>query len=270
MHRGIFLLSAMVLVGNLLAAHAQPSPSLQVEPEKKENTAIRTTSVTGSATATGAASLTIPDKTIATKGDKEAGGLFNGWAIGDKIAAIVAFFAFLQFLGGAATYFVMRDTAHRQLRAYVLPQDAGIFDGTTLNPAQPGFAGHPCVGTRFYNNGQTPAYNVVPTIAVAIIPIAQENDALNIQLPRVGPPFALNVGISTVRNIWSPIAITPAEMAGITSSPPTHAIYMFGRVEYEDIFKGKHFSNLRYRYTGVWPPVSADSFLLCDAGNDSN
>ncbi|MGA2858354.1 MAG: hypothetical protein ABSE40_15895 [Candidatus Sulfotelmatobacter sp.] len=50
---------------------------------------------------------------------------------------------------------VMRESAERQLRAYVLPDNAGILDGTMLNPPQPARAYVPGVIMLIKNSGQT-------------------------------------------------------------------------------------------------------------------
>jgi len=83
------------------------------------------------------------------------------WSLSDRIAVIATIVGALQFGALVATVWVLIFNGRRQLRAYVLPENMGIFDGTTVNPPQPQRAGIPGVAMLIKNSGQTPAYRVV-------------------------------------------------------------------------------------------------------------
>ncbi len=66
-------------------------------------------------------------------------------------------------------------------------------------------------------------------------------------------------------------AITPAELIGLASAPPTHGVYMFGRVEYEDTFKKKNtLVILDIAIPVCGHPLAQMHFELCNEGNDSD
>jgi hypothetical protein len=66
---------------------------------------------------------------------------FEGWNLSDKIAAIASVVAFLQFTALIATFWIMVRNGRRQLRAYVLPHDAGLYEGMMRpSPERPCFS----------------------------------------------------------------------------------------------------------------------------------
>src|SRR6185437_1628821 len=73
----------------------------------------------------------------------------SGLGVGDKIAVIASVVAFLQFLALIATVFVMRGTARRQLRAYI------VASAGKVQRIDKGFL----LSATLKNTGQTPAFN---------------------------------------------------------------------------------------------------------------
>jgi hypothetical protein len=47
------------------------------------------------------------------------------------------------------------------------------------------------------------------------------------------------------------------------------AIYVHGRIEYEDAFKRKRFTNFRLVYAGQYPPPPSAVFSFCQEGNET-
>ena len=46
-------------------------------------------------------------------------------------------------------------------------------------------------------------------------------------------------------------------------------IYLYGRVEYEDAFKRRRFTNFRLGYSGEYPAPITACFNLCQKGNET-
>ena len=116
-------------------------------------------------------------------------GWFAGWNLSDKIAAIATGAAAAQFVALVFTIIVMVQNGRRQLRAYVLPDSAGILDGTMLTPPQPARANIPGVILMFRNSGQTPAYKV---ISWAKIEIAEPINEDQLVVSRFGTKISHN------------------------------------------------------------------------------
>lgn len=72
------------------------------------------------------------------------------WSLSDKIAAIVAIIAFLQFVALIATWGVMLLSARRQLRAYVSVTPKLVYNWRKAN--------HIGISFELKNHGQTPAF----------------------------------------------------------------------------------------------------------------
>jgi len=185
---------------------------------------------------------------------------------GVAVAAAVA--AFLQFIALLLTIGVMIRNGHRQLRAYVLPENGGILDGTMLNPPQPARAGIPGVVLLIKNSGQTPAYEVVHWAQIEVVPVQDENRALVVPPMQKQYSSTLGSGGMTNKALWCGRALTPGEILEVANG--TRAIYLFGRIEYKDAFKKPHFTNFRLHYIGQFPPVPGAILYFSERGNDSN
>jgi hypothetical protein len=155
-------------------------------------------------------------------------------------------------------------TAERQLRAYVFPDSVAMWDGTTLTPPQPARANVPGIVLTWKNTGQTPAGNVVSWAQIAVIDSADEDTLI---VPPLQNIFANHLGAGVVNNksLWFSRALTPSEIADVAAG--AKGVYIYGRIEYSDIFKRDRFSNFRTVYTGPFPPVSGSIFNVCQRGN---
>lgn len=190
------------------------------------------------------------------------------WGVGDKIAVIAIVIGSLQFLALIWTVLVMIWNGRRQLRAYVLPDQAGIYDGTMLTPPDATKANIPGCFLLIKNTGQTPAYAVVSYMQIAVIQVVQESTALG--LPAIPGSFYMTLGNGSTFNKagWFDRPLTPQEIADLAAG--TRAVYLYGRIQYTDVFKKKHFSNFRLRYIGQFPPVQGAILNFSESGNDAN
>jgi hypothetical protein len=192
----------------------------------------------------------------------------NSWSLSDKIAVIASIVAFLQFLALVVTIFVISRIGRRQLRAYVLPENSGILEGNMLNPPQPAKANIPGVGMLIKNGGFTPAFNVRSLAQIAVIPVVNENTALVVLPLPQQYPLTLGAGSTFSKAQWFNRALTPQEITDIAIG--VQAIYLYGRIEYTDIFKRNHFANFRLHYTGQFPPLPTAYFLFSQGGNSAD
>jgi hypothetical protein len=191
----------------------------------------------------------------------------NGWGLSDEIAAIASIVAALQFGALVATVWVMILNGRRQLRAYVLPEQSGILDGTMTNPPQPARAGVPGVGMLIKNFGQTPAYQVLSWFQIAVI---YPRDEETLVIPPLQQAFSNTLGPSATFNklLWFNRPLTAPEITDIATG--VRAIYLYGRIEYRDAFTKQRFTNFRLHYTGSFPPPSNAIFFFSEKGNDAN
>jgi hypothetical protein len=189
------------------------------------------------------------------------------WGLSDKIAAIASTAAALQFGALVATIWVMVSNGRRQLRAYVFPDNAGIFDGSMLDPPMQENINKPGVVLNFKNSGQTPAYKVVSWAMIDVLPRGDEEKLI---APPLLDQFSNNIGPGGTmpKTLWYRQTLTAEEIEEIGKA--TKIIYLFGRIEYRDAFKKKRWSNFRFAYAGRFPPPKGVIFSLTEHGNDAN
>jgi hypothetical protein len=191
----------------------------------------------------------------------------SGWSAGDKIATISIIVGFLQFVALIATYWIMRNTARRQLRAYVFPHTIGVYEGSVMDPPQPAHTNEPGVVIEFKNCGQTPAYRFISWAEIAVIEPINEDKLV---VPEAAERFSLSLppGGTSTKSLWLRRKLTAQEIADIQAN--VRAIYVYGRIEYWDVYKKKHFTNIRVANSGVWPPAPGAGFNFCDKGNEAD
>jgi hypothetical protein len=199
--------------------------------------------------------------------DKGRDSWFSGWSLSDKIAAIASLVSLLQFIALFCTVYVMVRTARRQLRAYVLPESGGLWEGMMLNPQMPVHAGEPGVTLLFKNSGQTPAYNY---ISWAQIIVAEPTNAHTLTAPSLQRQFPAIVGAGGTisKALWFGRPLTQSEIADVAVG--AKLIFVYGRIEYVDAFRRKRWANFRLQYGGAFPPPPNVIFNFSDSGNDSN
>jgi hypothetical protein len=195
------------------------------------------------------------------------GTLFDGWPLSDTIAAIVSLAALLQFLALLIVIAVMVRASRRQLRAYVFPRDAGLFEGMMLVPPLPAHTNEPGVVLNFYNSGQTPAYRAVVWAGLEIIDPARE-DGLVVPKFQANIHTAIGSNETMPKTLWYGRALTDTEIGDINDQ--VQAIYLYGRLEYRDAFKKRRYCNFRLRYNGQFPPPEGVLLLHCENGNDAD
>jgi hypothetical protein len=201
------------------------------------------------------------------KGPKQrSGNWFSGWTLSEKIAGIASVAAFLQFVALLVTIGVMVLNGRRQLRAYVFIENAGLYEGTMLNPPMAVHQNEPGIVINFKNTGQTPAYRVISWTRIEIAePINEEK----LVVPPLAEIYPTNLGPGGTmpKTLWFGRALTPGEITDIATG--VRAIYVYGRLEYYDAFKRKQHTVFRAKYAGAFPPAQGVIFIHCEKGNEA-
>jgi hypothetical protein len=186
----------------------------------------------------------------------------------EKIALIAIAVGFLQFLALVITIGVQKAGSKRQLRAYVYPDNAGLVDGTMLTPPQENRRNEPGITMLLKNSGQTPAYEVRSWANINIIEPINES---RLEIPKLSSALSNNnVGSNGMisKAVWFGRALTSGEIEDIEKG--VKAIYLFGRIEYRDVFKKDRFTNFRLFYSGKFPVKEGMNFYYCQKGNESD
>jgi hypothetical protein len=185
----------------------------------------------------------------------------RGWSAGDYIAVIVAVVGFLQFIALFFTFFVMRDSEKRQLRAYVFPDRIILENAVGSIP--------PKLVMIVKNCGQTPALEM--TCQSDVIFGAYPPININFSVgPASSPESCGALGPGVVITHDHPLAspMSSEQLAGIRSE--TVAIYFYGYMSYRDVFKKWHRTNFRVYYTGALDSNRPKLMFTCDKGNEAD
>ncbi len=134
------------------------------------------------------------------------------------------------------------DTANRQLRAYVSPIGAALFDFDANDPEKPFSA-----VVVFKNSGQTPAYEFSANGGIRINAFPLPNDEtfpIREELPgraSIGPgnEYRLNFGIEDFKKEYWPAV-----------KSRKYAIYVYGSYQYKDAFSQQRSGTFKLYYGG--------------------
>lgn len=191
-------------------------------------------------------------------------GYYKKWDTVNIIGASIA----AGLLGGALWQAILiRDSEHRQLRAYV-----GIDIPTPLTTAVSSLknlTGH----LKLRNFGQTPALSVVfqADMDVRDYPLAPDNSFVE---RFVEPPESITVFPGT-SNLWGVDAnlkhpLSDKDLFDIRDGSHRR-LYLWGKVQYLDIFNCQHYTNFCISLSGLTTDaVGSIKMEPCSKYNDSN
>lgn len=154
---------------------------------------------------------------------------------------------------------IMRDTATRQLRAYI------SIDCARIEFPEPGV---PKVTVTIKNSGQTPAHNLRHWIHQWI-----ERYPLSIDLPEPPDDFVMSSSVlgsgatHEMQIIHPKPIIKPCCIHEIGT--PDATIYVYGAVTYQDVFGNEHFIKYRLMHGGS-NQVRPGFLSPCEAGNEAS
>jgi len=136
-----------------------------------------------------------------------------------------------------------------------------------LEPPRNDKINEPGIVIIWKNTGQTPAANVISWANIAVIPLTDEDKLI---VPPLKNVFANHLGAGGTGNksIWYGRALTDEEIGALKAGEK--GIYVFGRIEYFDIFDRWRWTAFRVAYVGQFPPPKQGvTFSVCVKGNDA-
>ncbi|MHB1959212.1 MAG: hypothetical protein ACYCO5_09290 [Acidobacteriaceae bacterium] len=200
------------------------------------------------------------------------------WVIVEVTAAYTGI-ALLTLFFIAAQVWLMRSTAQRQLRAYVLAET-----GTIVNVANPDKSrgpkfktgaelAHsewgPIVKIQIKNTGQTPAYDVVHWAAIyhRELPLKSPLPPMPIEQEFNKSPMGPGIPITKVLFFGPPLSVEQVTSLKDGSA----AIYCQGIIRYRDTFMKKHFTRYRLMHCIHGGRIGVNTDLtFCEEGNDTD
>ena len=157
--------------------------------------------------------------------------------------------------------------ASMQMRAYLSPNDAGLYEGMMLDVPQPARKNVPGIVVNFRNSGHIAAYKVISWANLDVIEVAKENELIVPDLEHRSASILSPGGIMP-KVLWYHRSLTDTEIAEVGAG--SRAIYLYGRIEYVDCFESRRSCSFRLRYIGKFPPPKGVIFSHCQDGNHAD
>lgn len=151
-----------------------------------------------------------------------------------------------------------------QSRAYVNPEGAGIFEGGMIKPPRTDKLLAPGIFVSLKNTGETPAFDVVSWMDIAVIEPINEH-TLKFPTLEKKNTSTFGKGIPFPKSLWYERSLSQHEVEDIQKG--ARRVYVYGRIEYLDVFKEEHFTKFRLHYSGPFPPPEGATLSHSDAGN---
>jgi hypothetical protein len=194
------------------------------------------------------------------------------WAVAIAITTLIA-------VGYQA--WLMRDTARRQLRAYVVVE-RGIVANVADPPAMPGEkietvarimnprAG-PHAQITIKNTGQTPAYNLVHWAGIGLFEWPLKT-ILPSTMPKPDSNYwnVLGPDVPEVKTLRMPQRLSSDQIQGLNNGKM--AIYCYGEIRYKDAFKKTRFTRYRCMYATPHCGIIGigTDLVYCEEGNEAD
>jgi hypothetical protein len=148
------------------------------------------------------------------------------------------------------------DNGHRQLRAYVFPDQANLVWGGTGKPTEADIV--------IKNSGQTPAYKLSTSMLTGIAPYPPQDDLVIPAMPPnhtvVPPAGSYSFSVATEK------PFTSDQLKAIQKG--TQAIYAMGEIAYTDAFGECRLTRFKFYYLGAGAEIGGKVNLsYLDEGN---
>lgn len=205
----------------------------------------------------------------------EVGESFWERTVYDPVALSTVIIALFTVVLGVGTAFLVLDGrrhSRHALRAYVFADKAWFFDqgrpeGKRRIKAREGLVSS---GVVIMNSGETPAYNLIHWGALELCSPQEQDAVLVIPTPldRSQNANTLPPGGVNSKGLFRPAKMTPAEIADVVAG--RKLLYLYGRIEYDDIFGRRRFTNYRLSFSHSWPPYGSISLNFSQRGNESD
>ncbi len=176
----------------------------------------------------------------------------NEWIV--LFTAVLAIVAVLQLATIIWQILTTRNTAQKELQAYVFPVSARRFIENRL----------PKIKMILRNSGKTPAIECIAEIFEGVGPIVKP-------LPKL-PKVVVGRSVRSVSfipsdgEIWildDGVAVSATEADAVKND--RGALYLIGTITYRDVFKRQHTSRCRFMCSGK--NFDEGTFVVCDEGN---
>lgn len=157
-----------------------------------------------------------------------------------------------------ATLKVVKETAERELRAYVLPIKGGMFEDRI-------HAGKSSIRITIKNIGKTPAFHFSSCLSVGVFEFPTPDNLPSVTASRGKGSFPLAPdGETELEGILA--VITPEQLAHLAAR--TKAVYAFGELRYQDAFGAERRTKFRMFCNGEW--LAKGRFLFSGEGNEAD
>jgi hypothetical protein len=148
------------------------------------------------------------------------------------------------------------DNGHRQLRAYVFPDQANLVWQGTGRPTE--------AEVVIKNSGQTPAYRLSTSMVTGVAPYPPQDDLVVPAMPAnhtvVPPAGSYSLSVATEK------PLTGDQLKAIQKG--TQAIYAFGEIAYTDAFGECRVTRYKFYYLGAGAEIGSKVGLsYLDEGN---
>lgn len=162
----------------------------------------------------------------------------------------------------AETVSHMKDTAKRELRAYLSYEEGSIINFTGDQPR---------VQIRIANSGQTPAYKIAARVVIAFLKWPLENPApafpLSDEIEQRSGPCGPRSHFILSRVLTDPPL--PANRMSLLARKDA-ALFVYGEVRYEDVFGDPHSVKFRLAHGGQTEVHPLGNLATCEEGNDAD
>ncbi|MGJ4973054.1 MULTISPECIES: hypothetical protein [unclassified Bradyrhizobium] len=193
--------------------------------------------------------------------------LFSGWSLSDKIAAVASLVAFLQFCALIATIFYTVRNGRRQLRAYIHTLGKNIL-------VQDDEADRFVHSFTTTNAGQTPAYKLHVEAVTKPLPhpLPRDFDFAQLFMPKGRNPSVMMVGPhrSIDHDSHADTILSSSEMIRIKTPESGMRLYTVGKINYEDCFGRRRFTNFCYFLEWQITPKGHSFSVHPSEHNDAN
>jgi hypothetical protein len=189
--------------------------------------------------------------------------------------AAAGFTGYLAWLG--------RDTAEKQLRAYLFPNPAVGNAASIRNPSNDNTVDdvvegrNPHMMIQIRNIGQTPAYEVTYKAGITVMPVSVLLGLSDVPLPEnkertylsIVYPGSTEMGLEAkgVDRLAGVTTLTKDDVATIATGKD-NLLVVFGHIDYLDIYGSKQWTDFCFGFYGAGPSLS--TMRYCPHHNDAS